>query len=120
SATGRLQALTTVQVGTQVSGTISEMYVDFNGQVKKGQIIARLDPSQLQAQLTQVTANLTGAQASVQTAQAAVTAADAAVESAQANVARAESVLADANRTLERNRQLVEAGATARRDLDTA
>ena len=67
SATGRLQALTTVQVGTQVSGTISEMYVDFNSQVKKDQVIARLDPAQLQAQLTQTTANLTGAQASVQT-----------------------------------------------------
>src|SRR5207244_9027281 len=64
SATGRLQALTTVQVGTQVSGTISEIYADFNGEVKKGQVIARLDPGQLQAQLTQATANLTGAQAS--------------------------------------------------------
>src|SRR5262245_13201569 len=46
SATGRAQALTTVQVGTQVSGTISEIYVDFNSQVKKGEVIARLDPSQ--------------------------------------------------------------------------
>src|SRR5688572_15285034 len=40
SATGKLQALTTVQVGTQVSGTISELYVDFNSQVKRGQVIA--------------------------------------------------------------------------------
>ena len=120
SATGKLQALTTVQVGTQVSGTISEIYVDFNSQVKKGQVIARLDPSQLQAQLTQVTANLTGAQASVQTGQSAVAAADASVEAAQANVDRADSVLADANRTLERTKMLVSEGVTPARDLDSA
>jgi HlyD family secretion protein len=120
SATGKLQALTTVQVGTQVSGTISEIYVDFNSQVKKGQVIARLDPSQLQAQLTQVSANLTGAQASVQTGQSAVLAADASVEAAQANVDRAEAVLADANRTLERTKMLVAEGVTPARDLDTA
>jgi HlyD family secretion protein len=120
SATGKLQALTTVQVGTQVSGTISEIYVDFNGQVKKGQVIARLDPSQLQAQLTQVSANLTGAQASVQTGQSGVLAADASVEAAQANLERADSVLADANRTLERTKMLVAEGVTPARDLDTA
>jgi HlyD family secretion protein len=120
SATGRLQALTTVQVGTQISGTISEIHVDFNTQVKKGQIIARVDPSQLQAQLTQATANLTGAQASVQTAQSSVVAADASVEAAQANVDRTDAILADANRTLQRTQDLVEAGVTARRDLDTA
>ena len=57
SATGKVDALTTVNVGSQVSGTLSEMYVDFNSPVKKGQIIARLDASQLQAQLTQATAN---------------------------------------------------------------
>ena len=44
SATGTLQAVTTVQVGTQASGTISELYADFNSQVQKGQVIARLDP----------------------------------------------------------------------------
>ena len=51
SATGRVDALTTVNVGSQASGTISELYVDYNSPVKKDQIIARLDPSQLQAQL---------------------------------------------------------------------
>ena len=120
SATGKLQALTTVQVGTQVSGTISEIYVDFNSQVKKGQVIARLDPSQLQAQLTQVSANLTGAQASVQTGQSAVLAADASVEAAQANLERADAVLADANRTLERTKLLVAEKVAPARDLDSA
>ena len=72
SATGKVEALTTVNVGSQVSGTVAEMYVDFNSPVKKGQIIARLDASQLQAQLTQATANQLGANAAIQTGENAV------------------------------------------------
>jgi HlyD family secretion protein len=120
SATGRLQALTTVQVGTQVSGTIAEIYADFNSQVRKGQVIARLDASQLQAQLTQASANLMGATASVQTAQAAVLSADASVQAAEANVDRLQAMVDDAERNLARARELVEAGVAPRRDLDTA
>ena len=52
SATGALQAVRTVQVGTQVSGQISQIYVDFNDKVKKGQLIARIDPT-LQQQAVQ-------------------------------------------------------------------
>src|SRR3954470_13651392 len=51
TATGTLQAVTTVQVGSQASGTISAIYVDFNSTVKKGQVIAQLDPSTMQAQV---------------------------------------------------------------------
>src|SRR4051794_6138275 len=50
-ASGTLQAVTTVQVGTQVSGTIQQLYADFNSLVKKGQVIARLDPSLFQTQI---------------------------------------------------------------------
>ena len=50
-ATGTLQAVTTVTVGTQVSGIVQEMYADFNSIVKKGQVIARLDPSILETQV---------------------------------------------------------------------
>src|SRR4030088_1153968 len=57
-ATGTLQAVTTVQVGSQVSGNISYLGADFNSIVKKGQIIARLDPSLFQAQVDQSKANL--------------------------------------------------------------
>src|SRR3982750_1705834 len=120
SATGRLQALTTVQVGTQASGTISEIYVDFNSSVKKGQVIARLDPSQLQAQLTQASANLTGAQANIQAGQAAQLSADAGVQSAQANVDRLQSMVDDAQRNYDRTKELVAAQVAARRDLETA
>ena len=62
-ATGTLQALTTVQVGTQVSGTIESLYADFNSLVKKGQVLARLDPSLFQTQIEQANANLIRAQA---------------------------------------------------------
>ena len=62
-ATGTLQAVKTVQVGTQVSGTIQNLYADFNSLVKKGQILARLDPSLFQTQIEQARANLIRAQA---------------------------------------------------------
>jgi HlyD family secretion protein len=120
TATGKLQALTTVQVGTQVSGTVSDIYVDFNSQVKKDQVIARLDPSQLQAQLTQAQANLTSAQMSVQSGSAALAAAEAAVEAASANVQRLRSAVDDAQLNLTRTRELVESKVGARRDLETA
>src|SRR5688572_21777264 len=52
-ATGTLQAVTTVQVGSQVSGTIKALHADFNSRVRKGQVVAELDPSLLQAQVEQ-------------------------------------------------------------------
>src|SRR5215207_6698801 len=58
TATGALQAVTTVQVGSQSSGTISALYADFNSVVKKGQVVAQLDPSTSQAQVNQARANL--------------------------------------------------------------
>ncbi len=58
TATGTLQAVLTVQVGTQVSGTISAIYADFNSQVKKGQVVARIDTTLLHAALTDALSNL--------------------------------------------------------------
>src|SRR5688500_13413344 len=49
TATGTLQAVTTVQVGSQASGTLSALYADFNSTVRKGQLLAQLDPSVAQA-----------------------------------------------------------------------
>src|SRR5260221_3782072 len=68
-ATGTLQAVTTVQVGSQVSGTIAYLGADFNSIVKKNQVIARLDPSLFEAQLQQAKANLSQAQANLVKAQ---------------------------------------------------
>ena len=64
-ATGTLQAVTTVQVGSQVSGNIQWLGADFNSIVKKGQVIARLDPSLFDAQLQQIQANLVQARANL-------------------------------------------------------
>src|ERR1051325_10549233 len=52
-ATGTLAAVTTVQVGSQVSGTIKALHADYNSQVKKGQVVAELDPSLFQTQVEQ-------------------------------------------------------------------
>ena len=61
TATGTLSAVTTVQVGSQVSGVISRLYADFNSKVKKGQLLAELDPTPFQAQVEQRRADLTKA-----------------------------------------------------------
>src|SRR3989338_8714941 len=70
SATGTVNAVVTVQVGSQVSGTIKELYVDFNSEVKKGQIIAVLDQKTFKAQRDQAKANLINAKANVEKANA--------------------------------------------------
>ena len=64
-ATGTLQAVTTVQVGSQVSGNIKALYADFNSIVKQGQVVAELDPSLIQTQIEQGRANLARSQADV-------------------------------------------------------
>lgn len=63
TATGTIEAITTVEVGTQVSGIIQNIYVDFNDNVKQGQLLARLDETALRAQLDQTQASLDQAQA---------------------------------------------------------
>ncbi len=65
TATGTLQPIDTVAVGSQVSGTIKSVYVDFNSPVKKGQLLAQLDKTLMDAQVQQYTANLQAAQANV-------------------------------------------------------
>src|SRR3954465_7261874 len=71
-ATGTLQAVTTVTVGTQVSGIVQDMYADFNSIVKKGQVIARVDPSILETQVETAKANLVNAQANLERQKVAV------------------------------------------------
>jgi len=87
SASGTLEAVTTVQVGSQVSGTIESLYADFNSIVKKGQVLARLEPSLFRAAIEQAQANL---------------------ERAQADYERVRVTLADAETKLQRARQLSE------------
>src|SRR2546423_3890426 len=73
NATGTLSPRPTVQVGAQVSGRIVELDVDFNDHVKKGQVIARLDPQLIQAQIAQNRATAAAARAAVVKAQVALT-----------------------------------------------
>src|SRR5436309_7033135 len=96
TATGTLQAVTTVQVGSQASGTISALYADFNSKVKKGQTIAQLDPSVTQAQVQQAQANLEQAKAQLQQARASVAQTHAGVAVSRAGIsdARARSLAA--------------------------
>jgi len=99
SATGTLNAVVTVQVGTQVSGTVAKLFVDFNSPVRKGQTIAQIDPSLFASQVEQSTGNSLNA---------------------EATLAKARVTLADAQRTLGRNRQLLEQGIISQADLDAA
>jgi HlyD family secretion protein len=99
AATGTLQAVTTVQVGTQMSGTIAWLGADFNSIVSKGQVIARLDPSLFLTQVEQAEANRTKAAADLDNAQVKV---------------------ADARQKYDRAKELAAKQLLARSDLDAA
>src|SRR5450759_2198725 len=86
SATGTLNAVTTVSVGTQVSGQVSQLFADFNDHVKKGQLLARIDPTLAQQ----------------------------AVADAQANVQKAQAQAHQASQDYVRNRELTNDGLVAR------
>ena len=70
TATGTLSALVTVQVGSQVSGRIAQLFVDFNSPVKKGQVIAKIDPSFFKAAVEQARANYAAAKGNLEKAKA--------------------------------------------------
>ena len=104
TATGTVQAVTTVQVGSQASGTISALYADFNSTVKKGQVIAQLDPSTAQAQVNQARANLEQAQAGLQQARAGLVASRAGVSNSRAGVSDARARASAAGTTVQNQR----------------
>ena len=98
-ATGTLQAVTTVQVGTQVSGTIKALRADFNTRVRQGQVVAELEPSLFDTQVEQARASLTRV---------------------EADVRRAEVQLEDAEQKLKRARELASRELIAASDLEAA
>src|SRR6266540_362471 len=141
TATGTLQAVTTVQVGSQASGTISALDADFNSVVKQGQVIAQLDPSVSKAQVDQGRANLQQARAGLQQAMASVAGSRAGVSdaqakalaakstvqnnqsgvsSAQANLAVLKAQLDDALAFVKQQDYLMKSGVIAQRDYDLA
>ena len=127
SATGTLNAVVTVLVGSQVSGQIKEIHVDFNSPVKKDQVITRIDPDIFEAKVNQAKAQLESSRAAVLNQQAMVekTRADlentrAALAAARAQTAKGQVAVLDARRDFGRKRDLREKGFIAQADEDTA
>jgi HlyD family secretion protein len=127
SATGSLNAVVTVQVGSQISGQIKQLFVDFNSRVEKGQLIARIDPEIFEAKVNQARAEVESAramvlnqQAAVEKARADIETARAGVANAKANTAKARVAVADANRDLERKLDLYRKELIARSERDSA
>ena len=86
NATGTVQAVLTVQVGIQVTGQIEALYADYNSIVKRGQLLAKIDPRNFEAQAEQAKANVLASQARVQTAEADLKNQLANLESSKANL----------------------------------
>ena len=100
TASGTLSALVTVQIGSQISGRIQDLYVDFNSPVRRGQVLARIDPQLLRAEVERARANLAAA---------------------EGNLARARAQAVDARRQHERAKALSrEDRLIAQADLETA
>jgi HlyD family secretion protein len=99
TATGDVQSLTEVKVGTEISGIVETVSVDFNSRVTKGQVLAKVNTDKLEAQAQQLRA---------------------ALESARADVANAEAAVEDTKRTFERSQTLFDQKLVARSDRDTA
>ena len=133
TASGTVNPQNLISVGTQVSGTIASIDVDFNSKVRKGQVLARLDPSTFEAQLAQAQAAL--AQAQAQVVQAAASAEQrrighrrrqrernrriAAIAAAKANVAKTQAALDLARKTAGRDSALLSQGYIAQSTVDT-
>src|SRR5882724_11852236 len=127
SATGNLNAVITVQVGSQVSGQIKELLVDFNSIVKKDQVIARIDPDIFLAKVNQAKADVESARATVLNQEAQVERARADVENARAalaeskaQTAKAQVAVVDAKRDFDRKTELFARKLIARSDLDSS
>jgi HlyD family secretion protein len=103
-ATGTINAVTTVQVGSQVSGTIAKLYADFNSRVKSGQVVAQIDPALFQGALLQTKADLANARANL--------------TAAQANLVKAKASAAQTRADYQRNLGLSKEGVISQQQLD--
>ena len=105
-ATGTINAVTTVQVGSQVSGTISRLNADFNSRVKKGQVVAQIDPSLFEGALLQAKADLANAKANL--------------VASQANLEKAQATAVQTKADYERTSGLTKEGVMSQQQLDLA
>jgi HlyD family secretion protein len=99
TATGTINAVTTVSVGSQISGTIQQIFVDYNSRVRKGQVIAQIDTRLLESAVVQARGNL---------------------ENAKAALERAQVGIVDTERTYKRNLELIRYGFVAQADVDAS
>jgi HlyD family secretion protein len=119
-ATGTINPVTTVQVGSVVSGNVVKINVDFNSKVKKGDIIAQIDPVPFENMLSQAEADYQNAQANVKSLEAQIETARANVLNMKANIAKAQASLGDAETQLRRTKELADQGIVAVQQKDTA
>jgi HlyD family secretion protein len=112
-ASGTLNAVTTVQVGSQISGQVREIHADFNTPVKKGQVIARIDPATFELRVNQTRADLDAAEGAVAVARSGLAA-------QQAELGRVRIAIADAERDLARKKMLVDKKFISPAELDKA
>lgn len=127
SATGSLAALTTVEVGSQISGNILKLFADFNDRVTAGQLLAQLDPATYEAQVEQAKANLENAiatlkisEAKIKNLEASMLAAKAEIQVNKANIRKVEVNVEDAERNYRRIKELFGKKLVSASDLDSA
>ncbi len=127
SSSGSLAALTTVEIGSQVSGNILKIYADFNDEVKAGQLIAELEASSFEAQLQQAKANLENAvsselatQAQMKNLEASKLTAQADIQASLANVRKAEVAVEEAERNYHRIQELFDRKLISASERDSA
>lgn len=127
TASGKLNAVVTVKVGSQISGRVSELLADFNSEVGANQVIARIDPTTFEAKVREAAADLDVARAQVLTQEAAVAQARAnlangraTVTAGDADVVKSQINLADLDLDLKRKRELKASGAVAISAIDKA
>ena len=113
SASGKLQAVVTVDVGTQVSGMIKTLHADFNDKVEAGQVIARIDSAPFEASLSQAEAELAVAHASVAMQEASL-------QELEAELDGSRAALTEAKEDLRRRRSLLSRGVASSSTVDTA
>ncbi|MCD6043481.1 MAG: HlyD family efflux transporter periplasmic adaptor subunit, partial [Burkholderiales bacterium] len=112
-ASGTLNAVTTVQVGSQISGQVKEIFADFNTAVKKDQVIARIDPSTYELRVNQARADLDASEGAVAVAGSGLVA-------QQAELGRVRIALADAERDVQRKKALVDKKFISPAELEKA
>lgn len=120
NATGVVQTVVTVPVSSQVSGQIQELFADFNSVVKRGQLLAKLDPRNLEAAVANSRASVAAAEARVRSAEAEIKTHAANVQSSKANVEAARVTRDNAKLNLDRGAELSQKGLSSKNELDTA